>query len=329
MRVSLFVAAVAATAASALAQTPVGPFTGTHQEDFEGGSVIFTPCMPVGVFAGTAQMCTPGHSGCHTTGSWGFQCQIFPQAGTWLFGSADGYVEYAFSTPAYQFGGYFGINSGFADATVTFYDGLGNVIGSPQIASIPADCQWHWNGWSIPGGAAKVEIVGNSYNQGAFVMMDSMEVDYNPSGPTPPVVYCSSGTTTNGCVAAISASANPNVAHSNTCQITVANVEGQKSGILFYGLASNASPWCSIGGTSFLCVKAPTQRTVAQPSGGTAGLCDGTLALDWNAWQLGNPGALGQPFAAGSQAFVQGWFRDPPACKTTNMSDALELTYQP
>jgi hypothetical protein len=150
------------------------------------------------------------------------------------------------------------------------------------------------------------------------------------NGSQAPVVYCTAGTTTNGCVASISASGNPNVSHSQPCQVSVANVEGQKTGILFYGLGTQGQSWCSVGGgTSFLCVKAPTSRTGVQSSGGTVLACDGTLSLDWNAFQLATPGALGQPWSAGSQAYVQAWFRDPPACKTTSLSDGVELTYQP
>jgi hypothetical protein len=76
-------------------------------------------------------------------------------------------------------------------------------------------------------------------------------------------------------------------------------------------------------------VKPPTQRTLAQNSGGFTGQCNGTLTLDWNAFQLGNPGSLGAPWLAGDRAQVQGWFRDPASCKTTFLSAALELTYQP
>jgi hypothetical protein len=325
MRFSLIVAACIATTSAALAQTPTGPFTGQQQEAFEGPQVIFTPCMPSGVFAGTAQLCDTCCSGCHTTTGWSFMCTIFPHGGSYFFGSAGGPVEYTFPTPATKFGGYFGSNSGSPDAQIDFYDVSNNLIGS-QVASIPADCQWYWNGWTIPGGAARIRVTGLNPWGGGFVDMDDMEVDY---GSAPPVSYCTSGTTTNGCTASISASNNPNVAHSNSCQITVANVEGQKSGIIFYGLAANALPWCSVGGTSFLCVKSPTSRTGTQNSGGTAGACDGQLSLNWNAFQLANPGGLGQPWAAGNKAYVQGWFRDPPACKTTSLSDGVELTYVP
>lgn len=150
------------------------------------------------------------------------------------------------------------------------------------------------------------------------------------SSPAGPAVYCTAGTTTNGCNASISANSNPRVGHNGGCQITIASVEGQKTGIVFYGLSALPQPWCAGGaGSSLLCVKPPTQRSFPQSSQGAAGQCDGTLLLDWDAFQLANPGGLGAPFAVGSRAFVQGWFRDPQSCRTTSLSNAVELTYQP
>jgi hypothetical protein len=146
----------------------------------------------------------------------------------------------------------------------------------------------------------------------------------------PPLSYCTpTGGSTNNCIATITASANPNTAHSNSCLITASNLEGQKSGIVFYGLASLNTPWCTSGGNSLLCVKSPTMRAGTQATGGTVGACDGTLGLDWNAFQLANPSALGAPWMVGEKAYVQGWFRDPPSCKTTFLTQALELTYVP
>ena len=78
-----------------------------------------------------------------------------------------------------------------------------------------------------------------------------------------------------------------------------------------------------------MCVKAPTQRTATQFSGGTIGLCDGLLSIDWNAFMTANPGALGQPLTPGQHVFAQAWFRDPPAPKTTNLSDAIEFVVAP
>jgi hypothetical protein len=150
-------------------------------------------------------------------------------------------------------------------------------------------------------------------------------------GPTAPISYCTAGTSTGGCVPSLTASANPDVGHTQPCTLSASGVEGQRAGILFYGI-SNAGftplPWAS-GSSSFLCVKPPTQRTAPQSSGGTAGQCDGSLALDWNQFQTSTPGALGSPWSAGDKIYVQGWYRDPPAPKTTNLTDAVEMTYVP
>ncbi|NUP95258.1 MAG: hypothetical protein HUU28_03750 [Planctomycetaceae bacterium] len=159
-------------------------------------------------------------------------------------------------------------------------------------------------------------------------------VDLNANGvpdecdpPPAPVNYCTAGTTTNGCVAAIAASANPSVSFANACNIAVSNIEGQKSGLIFYSITGQASaPWNT---SSFLCVKSPTQRTGTQTTGGTVSACDGAMSLDWNAYQTSNPGALGNPWLSGTKVQVQAWFRDPPAGKSTNLSDAVEMTYVP
>jgi hypothetical protein len=166
---------------------------------------------------------------------------------------------------------------------------------------------------------------GNNLN-GSLVANPTFVTINSPAGPS---TYCTAGTTTSGCTATIAASSNPDVAHSNPCQITITEVEGQKTGIIFYGLEALPQPWCPSGGSSFLCVKPPTQRALAQNSGGIAGQCNGVLALDWSAFQIANSGGLGAPFLAGSQAYVQGWFRDPAACRTTSLSNAVELTYLP
>jgi hypothetical protein len=146
----------------------------------------------------------------------------------------------------------------------------------------------------------------------------------------PPVNFCTSGTSTNGCAPLLAASVNPNVALNNNCLLSVANLEGQKTGLIFYGINNTSfvpQAWGS--GSSFLCVKAPTQRTITLPTGGIAGLCDGSMLLDFGAYQLANPGALGQPFAAGNKVYAQAWYRDPPAPKTTNLSNGVELTFVP
>jgi hypothetical protein len=148
-----------------------------------------------------------------------------------------------------------------------------------------------------------------------------------PCGST--TTYCTAGTSTNGCVPSIVGSGTPSATAGSGFTISVGGAEGQKQGLLFYGVSgSQANPWSGTS-TSFLCVKSPTQRTPAQNSGGTAGACDGVLALDWNLYIANNPTALGQPFAGGETVWAQGWYRDPPAPKTTNLSNGLEFNVCP
>jgi hypothetical protein len=150
------------------------------------------------------------------------------------------------------------------------------------------------------------------------------------SSASSPQAYCTAGTTTNGCVASIAGTGTPSASSGAGFTISASDVEGAKQGLFFYGLDNSGftpSPWGA--SSSFLCVKAPTQRTAAQSTGGTDGLCDGALFLDWNAFVAAHPTALGNPFAAGQHVFAQAWFRDPPSPKTTNLSDALEFVVGP
>jgi hypothetical protein len=142
-----------------------------------------------------------------------------------------------------------------------------------------------------------------------------------------PMSYCTAGTTTHGCNATIGGAGNASATAGAGFNITVSNVEGQKTGIIFYGIDNGGfSPtvWGN-GGTSYLCAKAPLQRTGVQSSGGSFGACNGVLSIDWNTFRAIHPTALGNPFVAGQNVYAQGWFRDPPAVRTTNLSNGLQF----
>lgn len=146
-----------------------------------------------------------------------------------------------------------------------------------------------------------------------------------------PSAYCTAGTSSNGCNAIITASANPSVSFSTLCSINVSGIDGQRWGIVFYGVDhAGFTPiqWAS-GSTSSLCVKAAVERTPVQNSGGTPNVCDGAYTLDWNAYQSTHPLAQGNPWSAGAKVHAQAWFRDPLAVKSSNLSNALEMTYVP
>jgi hypothetical protein len=149
---------------------------------------------------------------------------------------------------------------------------------------------------------------------------------FNSVCETPVVSYCTAGTTTNGCVATISASGIASVTAGSGFDVTVSSVEGSTFGLIYFGTTGRvAKPWAA-GSTSFRCVKAPGNRTGNQMTGGTSGACDGTLSLDFNAWMAANPARAPLP---GQTVNMQGFFRDPPAPRTTNLSDAIEFVVIP
>ena len=138
------------------------------------------------------------------------------------------------------------------------------------------------------------------------------------------VAFCTPGTTTNGCVPSINSSGTPSASAVSGFTITVNTVEGQKQGLIFYGI-DNAGfepiPWGP--STSYACVKPATQRMVRQNSGGTLNACKRMLSIDWNAYRAAHPAALGAPFAGGDYVWAQAWFRDPPSPKHAVLSGAL------
>jgi alpha-tubulin suppressor-like RCC1 family protein len=144
-------------------------------------------------------------------------------------------------------------------------------------------------------------------------------------GPAPEK-YCASAPSVAGCAAQIDANGQPNVAHSTPCVIEVSQAPAQRSGIIYFGLSAQDTPWCS-NGSSRLCVRSPIGRTSVQNTGGAPGSCNGTLRLDWR--QLQTTTSAFSTWTPGAKVYLQGWYRDPGACKSSGLSAAIELVYAP
>jgi hypothetical protein len=145
-------------------------------------------------------------------------------------------------------------------------------------------------------------------------------------------VYCTAGTSQSGCVPTIQGVGTPSASLSSGFNINLLNSEGNKQGLMFYGINGQllgGAPW-GPGSSSTLCVKAPTQRTALQALNGTAGNCDATYSIDWNAYMAATPSAVGNPRAIGQSFDAQYWYRDNTAAiKSTSLSDALHFTLAP
>jgi hypothetical protein len=149
--------------------------------------------------------------------------------------------------------------------------------------------------------------------------MDMGAFPYRASECLPPIVYCPAGQSADPvCTPSISISGIARVGAASGCTIAAGHVPGQRMGLVFYGLSGASQvPW----GTSYSCVTPPRQRTPAQSSGGTAGLCNGLVGVDFNSWLHAN----GDPLTLGTVVWAQVWYRDPAAVKSTNFSNAVRF----
>jgi len=203
-----------------------------------------------------------------------------------------------------------GVQDFFQRVMVTSPTGVSHTVNWGSFTPVGLSTAWFDFSWDAPTGTLAVLDFGNR-----AVYFFRLEP------PTENFSYCTAGTSTSGCNATITASGYASASQASPFTLTVNNVEGQKSGIIFYSLAGAASQTWGAGSASFLCVKAPTQRTSSQGSGGALGNCNGSFTLDWNAWLTGS----GLSYPVGTPVWVQSWYRDPPAPKTTNLSDGLQF----
>ena len=81
-------------------------------------------------------------------------------------------------------------------------------------------------------------------------------------------------------------------------------------------------PYCTAGTTSHGCVPSISGAGTPSASAGSGF----TIAV---ADVEGAPSGLGNPVVGGETVWAQGWFRDPPSPKTTNLSNGLMFTVQP
>jgi len=120
----------------------------------------------------------------------------------------------------------------------------------------------------------------------------------------PPASYCTAGTSLNGCSAQLSASGLASASAASGFVVSASGVDGARNGLLYYGLSGPLATPFVAGSSSYRCVAAPYQRTLLLSSNGASGACNGSFALDWNAYRAANPFALGSPFQGGESVWI-------------------------
>jgi hypothetical protein len=210
-----------------------------------------------------------------------------------------------------------------ADVATVSYDG--QQLGDPFTWSLGP----FGNNVGVVANIACIDLYANSTTLTGFMYWDDVTIT-DASGPPAPTTYCTVGTTAGACNPTIGFSGTASASASSGFTLSASNLDTNRSGLFFYAITDTnfvPSQWGS-GGTSYLCVKAPTQRMTVQNTGGTTG-CTGAASQDWNAFMAANSGALGNPRTAGASFDAQFWMRDPPSPKSTILTNALRFILAP
>jgi hypothetical protein len=126
----------------------------------------------------------------------------------------------------------------------------------------------------------------------------------------PPTPYCTAKINSLGCLPSSSFSGASSASIGPDLTLSATQVQGQKSGLLFWGLASASLPF----GGGLLCVAPPVKRTSVSSSGGSNQDCSGTLAYTFTKTYLATNG-----LTPGSQVYTQFWMRDPGFAAPNNL----------
>jgi hypothetical protein len=196
------------------------------------------------------------------------------------------------------------------------FAGPGNIDADPRFWD-PASGDFHLQPTSPcvdAGDPSATDPDGSRADMGAF--------PYDPTECLSPIVYCPGGVSSNGCAPAIGTWGLSKLSLSSGFEIRATNLPGERFASVVYGVTGTIrTPW----GTSWSCVAPPRQRTGVVYAGGTSGACDGSIALDFNAWRASHPFALGAPFAAGDVVWAQVWYRDSGVAAGTNFTEAVQF----
>jgi len=330
--------------ASASAQTPIGPFSGTDSDGFETQTAFsFDPCVIERVFTDQADLCTPAGSGAHIDTSWTFVCTVFPYLGSRFYGSSVGPSELTFDAPVSRFGGWFATNCGEPDARAEFYDCSGVLIGLAPL-TVPATCGWTWNGWEAPAGQdfGRILIISNhAPSGGGFLQFDDMQADFATGAcdPAPGTKQCFGDGFDNSCPCGNDNDGSGSRGNEAGCQNSAVaggcNLDGSGSnsiaaddlvlcfegaipgqpGIFFCGTLRTEIPF----GDGIRCCGGNVVRIqVVVPDSSGAGCSTDDIAAE-------------SGVGPGDSSCCQYWYRDPsgPCSSGFNLSNAYKVIWAP
>ncbi|MDP6938334.1 MAG: di-heme oxidoredictase family protein [Planctomycetota bacterium] len=137
-----------------------------------------------------------------------------------------------------------------------------------------------------------------------------------------PSNYCTSKPSSSGCNPLMQWKGRPSASGPNNFHLYASAVQGSEAGLFLFSLTPGSTPF--YGGT--LCVGGNIKRTPVTTTGGTKGLCDGSLDFHMSQGFMAARG-----LTPGTIVYAQGWFRDTLQTDGTGvgLTDAISFTICP
>lgn len=133
----------------------------------------------------------------------------------------------------------------------------------------------------------------------------------NACGSPPGGTYCvNEPTSVAGCTPSVSLTGAPSATAGSGAILSSGSIPGGNLGIFFYAHNGPGAVTMLPFGDVCFDLTGGTFRGPPIIGGGTAGVCDGNLSFDWNAYAIGAGGAAVVP---GNTVDGQFWYRDPPS----------------
>lgn len=120
-----------------------------------------------------------------------------------------------------------------------------------------------------------------------------------------PAVYCAPKFGASGCTPAASFAGAPSASAGAGFLLCADSLVGGQAALIFYAARPAYARALQNG---VLCLQPPLQRTPPLSTGGTPGLCDGSIDFDMNVWIASG---VDPTLVAGETAYAQVWARDP------------------
>ena len=168
-----------ASAASAGAPTPIGPFDGDAGDPLNYPFTLIAASIDIFGGAGRLHSFNDQATAIHLLFSSQFAGDLVsPHTGGRVLGFTSGPGIFEFDTPVHRFGAWWNNNGGVDGAMVEFLDADGEVFATTTAVNLAPGNIWTWNGWESTTPIASIRVTGLGTLNG-LQWFDDLQIAYS------------------------------------------------------------------------------------------------------------------------------------------------------